>query len=134
MKDDLDRDRVCHIALGAAQQALKDLDAVNAQRTAAGDDPIRIGLALHTGAVMYGNIGAPDRLDFTVIGPSVNLVTHLERLCGELGRSLLASARFASPCGSKLVPIGRFRLRGSDDEQEVFALPPRAAARERAAS
>jgi len=136
--DDLDRDRACLTALAAAEEALADLERLNADRCQAGKAILQAGIALHTGPVMYGNIGAPDRLDFTVIGPSVNLVTHLERLCGELGRSLLASARFASPCGSKLVPIGRFRLRGSDDEQEVFALPPAAteqpATLERAAS
>jgi adenylate cyclase len=72
---------------------------------------------------MYGNIGAPDRLDFTVIGPAVNLVTRLEQQCIELNRSLLASARFASPCGSRLVPIGRVSLRGIPEPQEVFGLP-----------
>jgi len=123
MKDDLDRDRVCHIALAAAQQALKDLDAVNARRASDGSDPIRIGLALHTGAVMYGNIGAPERLDFTVIGPAVNLVTRIEGLCPVLGQPLLASARFASPCGSKLVSLGRYPLRGIAEEQEVFGVP-----------
>jgi adenylate cyclase len=123
IKDDLDRDRVCHIALAAAQDALSDLETLNERRTEAGTDPIRIGLALHTGAVMYGNIGAPERLDFTVIGPAVNLVTRIEGLCPVLGQPLLASARFASPCGSKLVSLGRHPLRGIAEEQEVFGLP-----------
>jgi adenylate cyclase len=101
--DDLDRDRACLAALAAAEAALADLQQLNARRRTAGKTVLEAGIALHTGAVMYGNIGAPDRLDFTVIGPAVNLVTHLERLCAELGRPLLASARFASPCGSKLV-------------------------------
>jgi adenylate cyclase len=123
MKDDLDRDRACVTALDAAQEALAALDALNAKRMAEGHDPIRIGLALHAGAVTYGNIGASDRLDFTVIGPAVNLVTRIESLCPVLGRPLLTSARFASPCGSKLVPLGRYKLRGIADEQEVYGLP-----------
>ena len=72
---------------------------------------------------MYGNIGAPNRLDFTVIGPAVNLVTRIESLCKPLGRRLLASARFASPCGSQLVGIGRHTLKGIAEPQQIFTLP-----------
>lgn len=121
--DDLDRDRACLAALAAAEQALADLARLNQRRRAAGRTTLQSGIALHTGPVTYGNIGAPERLDFTVIGSAVNFVTRLERLCSELGRPLLASARFASPCGSKLQCIGRHRLRGIDAEQEVYALP-----------
>jgi adenylate cyclase len=123
IKDDLDRDRACHTALEAAVEALKGFDALNRERTAAGDPPLGVGLALHTGSVMYGNIGAPNRLDFTVIGPAVNLVTRIESLCKPLGRRLLASARFASPCGSQLVSIGRHPLKGIPEPQEIFTLP-----------
>ncbi len=121
--DDLDRDRACHTALDAAQAALAGLDQLNAGRIEAGKAPLAMGLALHMGAVMYGNIGAPDRLDFTVIGPAVNLVSRLEGLCASLGQRLVASARFASPCGSRLRPIGRHALRGIAEPEEVFTLP-----------
>jgi adenylate cyclase len=123
IRDDLDRDRACHTALAAAVAALEALDALNAERGAEQKPPLRIGLALHTGSVVYGNIGAPNRLDFTVIGPSVNLVTRIESLCKPLGRRLLASARFASPCGSQLVSIGRHALKGIAEPQEIFTLP-----------
>jgi adenylate cyclase len=122
--DDLDRDRACHAALAAAEAALADLAQLNDRRRAAGRATLEIGIALHMGAVTYGNIGGPERLDFTVVGPAVNLVTRLEGLCSELGRPLLASARFASPCGSKLVSLGRYRLRSFAEEHEVFTLPP----------
>jgi len=125
--DDLDRDRACVAALAAAEDALADLDALNERRRADGKPILEADIALHTGAVMYGNIGAPDRLDFTVIGTAVNLVTRLERMCEELGRRLLASARFASPCGSKLVSVGHYRLRGFSQPQEIFTLQPRVA-------
>jgi adenylate cyclase len=123
IKDDLDRDRACNTALEAAIDALKGFDALNRARQEAGDPPLGVGLALHTGSVMYGNIGAPNRLDFTVIGPAVNLVTRIESLCKPLGRRLLASARFASPCGSQLVSIGRHALKGIAEPQEIFTLP-----------
>jgi adenylate cyclase len=121
--DDLDRDRACHAALAAAETALADLAHLNERRRAAGRATLEVGIALHMGAVTYGNIGGPDRLDFTVVGPAVNLVTRLEGLCSELGQPLLASARFASPCGSKLVSLGYYPLRGFAEQQEVFTLP-----------
>src|SRR5439155_330171 len=70
--DDLDRDRACRTALAAAEEALARLASANLARRARGEREIDLGLALHTGPVMYGNIGAPERLDFTVIGPAVN--------------------------------------------------------------
>jgi adenylate cyclase len=124
MADDLDRDRACQAALAAAEDALTDLDSLNRRRQANSQPILEAGIALHAGSVTYGNVGAPDRLDFTVIGAAVNFVTRLERMCGQLGRPLLASAGFASPCGSKLVSIGRHRLRGMAQAQEIFALPP----------
>jgi adenylate cyclase len=121
--DDLDRDRACRTALKAARQALAALDELNLRRREAGEATLEVGLALHTGTVMYGNIGAPDRLDFTVIGHAVNLTTRLERLCRQLGRRLVASERFASPCGIEMVPLGRFELPGVQGPQAVFGLP-----------
>jgi len=137
ISDDLDRDRACLTALAAAEDALDDLNRLNGRRRAGGNATFDAGIALHAGAVTYGNIGAPDRLDFTIIGTAVNFVTRLERMCSQLGRPLVASARFASPCGSKLVSIGHYRIRGMAQAQEVFTLPPHAATEavaERAAS
>jgi len=121
--DDLDRDRACRTALGAAEDALDELARLNVSRRAAAKDRLDVGIGLHMGAVMYGNIGAPTRLDFTVVGPAVNYVTRIEGLCAELGRPLLTSATFASPCGSKLVSVGRHRLKGIAEPQELFGLP-----------
>jgi len=121
--DDLDRDRACRTALVAAKEALARMDEANAARREKGEREIELGLALHTGAVMYGNIGAPERLDFTVIGPAVNLTARIAGLCRPLGRRLLASARFASPCGSELVSLGHHHVRGLHQQQEIFGLP-----------
>ncbi|MGE3966598.1 MAG: adenylate/guanylate cyclase domain-containing protein [Dongiaceae bacterium] len=123
MRDDLDRDRACLAALGAAERALGDIDRINRERQIAGKPGITAGIGLHAGAVLYGNIGAPARLDFTVTGPAVNVVTRIESLCPMLGRPVLASARFASPCGSRLVSLGRHPLKGIEAAQEIFGLP-----------
>ncbi len=127
--DDLDRDRACVTALAAAREAIEALAALNRRRRAAEEIELRAGIALHTGTVMYGNIGAPERLDFTVIGPAVNLVVRLERLCRTLGRRLVASGRFASPCGLAMVSLGRHELPGVGDPLEVFGLPEEGEAR-----
>ena len=65
-------------------------------RIAARKAAIRFGIALHLGEVYYGNIGAPGRLDFTVIGPAVNQASRLEKLSAELGRNIVTSASFAA--------------------------------------
>jgi adenylate cyclase len=127
MKDDLDRDAKCHIALQAALEAFDALDGLNEIRASAGKPPIRAGIGLHAGSVSYGNIGAAignsARLDFTAIGPAVNLASRIQGLCRGLNRPLLASKQFASPCGSKLVPLGRFELAGFPEAQEIYGLP-----------
>jgi adenylate cyclase len=127
MLDDLDRDRQCRIALTAAQEALEAIDEMNELRASAGKKPLKIGIGLHAGSVTYGNIGVVShdlaRLDFTVIGPAVNLAARIGDLCRPLDEVLLASRAFASPCGSTLVPLGKYDLRGFDEPEEVFGLP-----------
>jgi adenylate cyclase len=81
------------------------------------------GVALHVGRVIYGNIGGAGRLDFTVIGPAVNLVSRVEGLCKELDRSILTTAAFAEHLPSEFVPIGRHVVRGFAEPVELFAGP-----------
>jgi adenylate cyclase len=127
MQDDLDRDHKCHIALRAANEAFDALDALNEIRASAGKPPLWAGIGLHAGSVSYGNIGAvignSARLDFTAIGPAVNMASRIQDLCRGLNRPLLASKSFASPCGSMLVPLGRFDLSGFPEPQEIYGLP-----------
>jgi adenylate cyclase len=99
------------------------LSDLNELRASAGSPPLKVGLGLHAGSVTYGNIGAPTRLDFTVIGPAVNLAARLSGLCRLLDQPLLSSRAFASPCGTRLAPMGTHELRGFDEAQEVFGLP-----------
>src|SRR5690606_35523555 len=81
-------------ALRAATQAMQALDALNARSATALDgangwQPLRTGIALHEGEVFFGNIGAPARLDFTVIGSAVNEASRVEALQKKIGRSIL---------------------------------------------
>jgi adenylate cyclase len=70
---------------------------------------------------MYGNIGAADRLDFTVIGPAVNLASRVEALCRITGRRPLMTEAFRAIAEVEAEPMGRFSLRGVSEEQEVFS-------------
>jgi adenylate cyclase len=114
--------QACELALRAARGARGGMAALNSERLAAGEGPLAFGLALHLGDVMHGNIGAPDRLDFTVIGPAVNLVSRLEALCKDLDRPVLISAAFAKACREVLEPIGSYRLPGVTQPAAVFTL------------
>jgi adenylate cyclase len=121
----------CRDALAAADEARAALHDGNAERAARGEPELRFGLALHLGEVLYGNIGSAGRLDFTTIGPAVNLTARLETLARDLGRDLVASAAFARHCPDSLCSLGTFRLRGFQAPEEVFAPAdgPRVAAR-----
>jgi adenylate cyclase len=81
------------------------------------------GIGVHVGDVMYGNIGSRTRLDFTVIGPAVNMASRLETLTKELGRTVLLSRAFADlvECDFDLERVGEHPVRGFSDPIEVFA-------------
>ena len=110
-------------ALAAGEEALARLRSVNAARHEAGLPLIFIGIGLHVGTVNYGNVGAVDRLDFTAIGPAVNLVCRLESLTKRLDRPLLLSHDFAQLCARPLVSLGFHPVRGLSEPEEVFGLP-----------
>ena len=112
----------CDRALAAAEQAVagsRELDELLARK---GEPPLRFGLGLHVGEVEYGNIGTRQRLDFTVIGPAVNMASRLESLTKELGVPALASAEFALGTSRSLPSLGRHRLRGIAVPVEVFGI------------
>jgi adenylate cyclase len=110
-------------ALEAATEGLERLEAVNEARRAVGRSELRTGIGLHLGEVIYGNVGAADRLDFTVIGPAVNLASRLEDLTKRLSRPMLFSSAFARVCPRPLVSLGFQPVRGLNDPEEVFGLP-----------
>jgi len=120
--DEAGRAAACAGAVDAAREAVGLVDALNARRREAGEVPIDIGIALHLGDVMYGNIGAADRLDFTVIGPAVNLAARIEGLCRTLGRRVLLSEAFAAASAAAHEPLGAHALKGVERPQTIFAL------------
>ena len=107
-------------AVAAARAGMAHLDAV---RQAQGLPPLPFGAALHLGEMLWGNVGAADRLDFTAIGPAVNLVSRLEGLCRPLGRSVLISGAVAAETATALLPLGEHVLRGIAAPCAVFTLP-----------
>jgi adenylate cyclase len=103
---------------------MRAFDRLNATRREAGKPVAAVDLALHLGEVLYGNVGAVDRLDFTVIGPAVNEVARIETLCESLGRKVLVSAALAAAVADspRLEPLGTHALRGVRDPREIYAL------------
>ena len=118
---------ICGHALAALARAQEGLAACNAAREAVGLQLIRCGIALHVGDVLYGNIGAPSRLDFTVIGPAVNLASRLQGVAAELDRTIVLSAEFVAASGVAAEPLGSHHLKGIDEAQSVFAPKARSA-------
>jgi adenylate cyclase len=111
------RTAACAAALRAVEQTRTRL----AGALAGDGSPLAFVATLHVGQVVYGNIGSPDRLDFTVLGPAVNLVSRLEGLAKQLDQPLLCSAAFASALDLPLTSLGSFALKGVAEGQEVFA-------------
>lgn len=107
----------CRRALSAAREALLALDQSNAARV----HPVQVGIGLHRGQVMYGNIGARDRLDFTVISSAVNEASRLEGLCKKLGTSLAMSEAFATTADVEgVIDLGEHELKGVVAPLRVF--------------
>ncbi len=111
-----------HRALEAAEQAIERLEALNDELAGQELPRLRAGIALHSGEVMYGNVGAADRLDFTVIGPAVNLVSRLGPLARDLDPPIVVSARLAGYLDRPLRRLGAFALKGFAETQEAYAL------------
>ncbi len=113
----------CRMALDSAEEAIGELEKRRVERMEAGRPFAKVDVALHVGDVLYGNFGGVDRLDFTAIGPAVNEVARLEKLCEPLGRTLLMSERFArgaSECPGRMTSLGSFTLRGVGEPKQVF--------------
>ena len=83
---------------------------------------MRFGLALHFGEALYGNIGGGSRLDFTCIGPAINLAARIEKVAARLERTVVASQAFAGGLAEDFVPLGAFELAGFQEPQELFGL------------
>ena len=118
-------DAVCtaaDAAITAAEAAVAGVAALNDDLGDTGGPLVHCGVAIHVGEVMYGNVGAADRLDFTVIGPAVNLVTRMEPLCAELEQSIVVSSSLANASQREFRSLGEYAFKGIAKKQEVFTL------------
>ena len=111
---------VATTAVAAARKAITAVARLSDQPAMEGEPPLDIVIALHVGTAHYGNVGAADRLDFTVIGPAVNLVSRIENAAKMLGQPIVVSADLAAALDG-FVSLGRHRLRGLATPQELFA-------------
>jgi adenylate cyclase len=117
---DADPASVCRRTLTCAREVRSRIAEL--PRAAESDEPIRFGLALHVGEVMYGNIGGGNRLDFTCIGPAVNLAARLEKVASKLGETVVASADFAGYFPDEFRRLGEHAVAGFAAPQVVFGL------------
>jgi len=111
---------VARNAVTAARAALGAVGKLGDHPTMAGEPPLEIVIALHIGTVNYGNIGAADRLDFTVIGPAVNLVSRIEAVAKSLDQPIVVSGELAQILGGGVVSLGLHQLRGLAIPRELF--------------
>src|ERR1700722_13315630 len=112
----------CEAALRAVAAARSGMAHLDEARRREGLAPLPFGVALHLGQMMWGNIGAADRLAFEGVRPAVNLVSRLEGLCRPLDRAVLISGAFAAEATAPLIPLGEHALRGIAARCAVFTV------------
>lgn len=113
----------CAKLLHAVTEARQAMAALNERNNGTGRAPLNYGIGVHVGDVMYGNIGSTSRLDFTVIGPAVNMASRLEALTKQLGKTVLLSRAFAELVEPEfeLEHVGQHTVRGFSEPIELFA-------------
>ena len=114
----------CSHLLGAIREGREAMNALNQKSAELGRPILGYGVGVHLGDVMYGNIGSQTRLDFTVIGPAVNVASRLESLTKEVGRPVLLSKEFVdrAHCQPAVEALGGFYVKGISDLIDVYAL------------
>ncbi|MBR0872912.1 adenylate/guanylate cyclase domain-containing protein [Bradyrhizobium tropiciagri] len=115
--------KACANLLKAVSEAREAMAALSEKNSMMGRAPMNYGIGVHVGDVMYGNIGSRSRLDFTVIGPAVNMASRLETLTKQLKRTVLLSRAFADFVDGefKLEHVGEHPVRGFSEPIELFA-------------
>src|SRR5712671_5898491 len=116
-----DEQQVCGHVLEAARESRASVEAMQ-YPFADGIERFRFGVALHVGKILYGNIGGGNLLDFTCIGPAINLAARLEKLTGKLHRTVVASEGFAGICQGGWNDLGEFPVAGFSKAARVFGL------------
>jgi adenylate cyclase len=116
-----DEQQVCGHVLEAARESRASVEAMQYE-FGDGIERFRFGVALHVGKILYGNIGGGNRLDFTCIGPAINLAARLEKLTGRLRRTIVASEGFAGICRGGWSDLGEFPVAGFSKAARVYGL------------
>ena len=114
--------QACATALAAAHEAVERMSTLNEKRNAENKDPLGFGIGLHVGDVMYGNIGVPERVEFSVVGPAANEAARIETLTKTLGHQVIFSDHFTKAVEEDWQSLGKHELRGVGDPMEVFYL------------
>ena len=120
--DDMCRKTACNAAIDSAIDAQSTLASLNHQRRRHGQPEIKFGVGLNVGEVVYGNVGAPNRLDFTVMGPTVNRTARLEALTKTLGCNILFSKEFSELIDTPSSYLGLHEMKGIAEPQAVYAV------------
>jgi adenylate cyclase len=120
-EDDSDIQEVCVRVLEAARESRASVEALHYPSGEA-VERFRFGVALHVGSILFGNIGGGNRLDFTCIGPAVNLAARLEKIAGRLHRIVVASEAFAAICADGWTDLGEFPIAGFSHAERVYGL------------
>lgn len=115
-------------AVRAARAMMRRMTSVNDARRAAGQGPIRLRIGIHTGSVLVGNIGAPGRVNYTIIGDTVNTAQRLEQFCKDVADSpdtaVAVSGETVAMLGTTfdLEALGSRILRGRQSETSIYLL------------
>jgi adenylate cyclase len=125
-EDDSDISEVCARVLQAARESRASVEALHYPNGEA-VERFRFGVALHVGSILFGNIGGGNRLDFTCIGPAVNLAARLEKIAGKLHRIVVASTEFTRVCPDGWIDLGEFPIAGFSHAERVYGLADEAA-------
>jgi adenylate cyclase len=115
--------RAARMAISAARDAERRLKNINTERMEKGEPPLDFGLGLHVGELMFGNIGIPERVEFSVIGPAANEVARLEGLTKKLGHRVLVSEEFAKLLPLNWDALGQQKVAGVEKGFGVCAMP-----------
>ena len=122
VSEELGAKEACLAAVRALQDATQRLASLNEGAIESGELQLAHGVGLHVGTTSYGNIGGRERLDFTVIGRTVNIASRIESQCRPLGATALCSREFAELAGMPYRPLGSFDLKGVAGPVELCAL------------
>lgn len=113
----------CRLAIEAAWVAEENLAQVNRARAERGEPVLDFGLGLHVGDVLFGNIGVPERVEFSVVGPAANEAARLESLTKTVGSRILASESFAANMKEEWTRVGEFEIHGVKNPVPAYAPP-----------